>query len=413
MGPPPDKAEGGGGEGAATSVRNVFSTSEFSKGPLSRFGDVFPLPIPVDDGFAGCVSGLASRRSRQRVHRRRTLMDRERGTVWALNHLAGFSDASTWPLSHLNAAQRHINSRIRRAHKERAPPAVQESPQAALRQLLRKKAGTYSSDQPGQLASYVRERLSLPKGQGEPVRLTEILPPRERHQLENFAAEMMLGDEEIAGVLERGLDGLRHIDPVLAHNPRRYHEFVADLYDCKLVGFTVTPKVQVGAFVVTKKGDRQRLIVDARRTNRLFRTPPSTNLGSIESWARLECNPGETLFMAQEDVKDFFYRLRIDQKVGGVLCAPDGRSLHAAGVSGLHAGGASGTRRQARRTLLSFLDRVADGLQLGLSSCASGTHGGGSSRAAGEPAGQGPEASSSYGSCRWGVSVGYAHIRGQ
>ena len=322
MGPPPDKAEGGGGEGAATSVRNVFSTSEFSKGPLSRFGDVFPLPIPVDDGFAGCVSGLASRRSRQRVHRRRTLMDRERGTVWALNHLAGFSDASTWPLSHLNAAQRHINSRIRRAHKERAPPAVQESPQAALRQLLRKKAGTYSSDQPGQLASYVRERLSLPKGQGEPVRLTEILPPRERHQLENFAAEMMLGDEEIAGVLERGLDGLRHIDPVLAHNPRRYHEFVADLYDCKLVGFTVTPKVQVGAFVVTKKGDRQRLIVDARRTNRLFRTPPSTNLGSIESWARLECNPGETLFMAQEDVKDFFYRLRIDQKLGEYFALP-------------------------------------------------------------------------------------------
>ena len=91
-----------------------------------------------------------------------------------------------------------------------------------------------------ELASYVRERLSLPKGQGEPVRLTEILPPRERHQLENF-------------VLERGLDGLRHIDPVLAHNPRRYHEFVADLYDCKLVGFAMTTRVQVGAFVVTKK----------------------------------------------------------------------------------------------------------------------------------------------------------------
>ncbi|CAE7299586.1 UPF1 [Symbiodinium sp. CCMP2592] len=200
--------------------------------------------------------------------------------------------------------------------------AHQFADQAALRQLLRKKAGTYSSDQPGQLASYARERLSLPRGQGEPVRLTDILPPRERHQLENFADEMMLGDEEIAGVLERGLDGLRHIDPVLAHNPRRYHEFVADLYDCKLVGFTVTPRVQVGAFVVTKKGDRQRLIVDARRTNRLFRTPPSTNLGSIESWARLECSQGETLFMAQEDVKDFFYRLRIDQKLGEYFALP-------------------------------------------------------------------------------------------
>ena len=322
VGPPPDEAVGWGSEGAVASVQNGFSTNEFSKGPLSRFGDVFPLPVPVDDGFAGCESDLASRRSRQRVHRRRTLMDRERGTVWALNHLAGFSDASLWPLSPLNAAQRHINSRIRRAHKERAPPVLQESPQAALRQLLQKKAGSYSSDQPGQLASYVRERLSLPKGQDDPVQLSEILPSLERHQLENFTEEMMLSDEEIAGVLEKGLEGLRHIDPVLERNPRNYHEFISDLYECKLVGFTAAPKVQVGAFVVTKKGDRQRLIIDARRTNRLFRTPPSTNLGSIESWSRLECKRDETLFIAQEDVKDFFYRLRIDQKLGEYFALP-------------------------------------------------------------------------------------------
>ena len=56
---------------------------------------------------------------------------------------------------------------------------------------------------------------------------------------------------------------------------------------------------------MTKKGDRQRLILDCRPSNRLFRTPPSTILGSTEAWGRLEMDEDETLFVAQEDVRDF------------------------------------------------------------------------------------------------------------
>lgn len=148
------------------------------------------------------------------------------------------------------------------------------------------------------------------------------MPPEEKHSLVNFKDEMMLSPEEQAGVLEKGLENLCYMDPVLASNPQRYHQFICDMYRSGLIDFTITPKVQVGAFVVSKKGDKQRLIVDARRTNKLFRTPPTTLLGSMECWGRLEIEKGEEMFIAQEDVKDFFYRLGISKSLGEYFCFP-------------------------------------------------------------------------------------------
>ena len=308
---------------ACAGVEGRFCTEEIFHEPVGRHGDLFPLPLPADTGFAGVASDLDSRRSRQRVCKRRMLVDRPRGTVWALNHLAGFDDESLWPHLVQNRAQKAVHDRVWRAHTLRAPPPTRISPQAALRQLLAKKAGSsYGDVLPGQIASYVRERLSLPRDQLEPVSLDELLPEVEGRQLRDFRSEMMLSDEEIAGVLEKGLENDRYMDPQLEGGGKKYHSFIADLVRSKLVDFTVRPRVQVGAFVVTKKGEKQRLIVDARRTNKLFRTPPSTQLGSMDSWARIECESGSELFMAQEDVRDYFYRLRIDKELGEYFCFP-------------------------------------------------------------------------------------------
>ena len=168
----------------------------------------------------------------------------------------------------------------------------------------------------------MRERLSLPRDQSEPVPLSDLLPEDERIRLRDFRSTTMLSDEEIAGILERGLEKDRYMDPQLEGGGRKYHSFIADLCQSKLVDFTIRPRVQVGAFVVTKKAQKQRLIMDARRTNKLFRTPPSTLLGSMDSWARIECEGEADLFMAQEDVRDYFYRLRIDKDLGEYFCCP-------------------------------------------------------------------------------------------
>ena len=75
--------------------------------------------------------------------------------------------------------------------------------------------------------------------------------------------------------------------------------------------------------MVTKKGGKQRLIIDARRTNKLFRKPPTTILGSVDALSRLEIEGEDThVFMAQEDVKDYFYRLSIDRGLGEYFCLP-------------------------------------------------------------------------------------------
>ncbi|CAE7763388.1 NHX3 [Symbiodinium sp. CCMP2456] len=315
----PGKGDGKGGKQAG----RYFSTEEFSM-PQDRFGDVFPLPLPRDCGYAGDVQWLRSRRSRQRVVKRRTLGEREVGTVWALNTLAGFDHQAGWPRCSLNRAQESALSRIRRAHLLRPPPVESLSPQAALRQLLKRKAApSYAGDQPGQLVSYVREKLSIPRDQLEPVSLEAILPELEQEQVRNFEEHMLLSDEGIAAALERGLEGDCHLDPVLAHNRYKYHELISDLLQAKLIDFTRTPKVQVGLFCVAKKGDKQRLIVDARRANKLFGPPPSTVLGSVDAWTRLECGDDSDVFIAQEDIKDCFYRLGIPRRLGEYFSLPE------------------------------------------------------------------------------------------
>ena len=309
--------------GADPAAVNIFGARRVFREPLHSHGDVFPLPWPVDEGFPHNLSSLCSRRSRQRVQRRRVLHIRERGTVWALNHLAGFDDESLWPSTPMNRAQATVLGRVKRAHLQRPPPPEKTSPQAALRQLLQRKAGSaYSEGLPGQLASYVRERLSLPRGQGKPVLLEELLPEAEREMMANFQERMMLSDEEIAGVLEKGLGNDMYTDPLLEGGGKTYHGFVADLVKSQLVGFTAKPRAQVGVFVVTKKAQKQRLILDARRTNKLFRSPPTTRLGSMDSWTRLGISEGEQMFVAQEDVKDFFYRLGIKKDLGEYFCLP-------------------------------------------------------------------------------------------
>ena len=290
-----------GHEGAVATDAGDFSAKQFSSEPRRCFGDVFPLPVPAETGYSGPVGELRSRRSRQRVSRRRHSFWDEVDTVSALNILAGFVNRAAWPGSPINQAQFSVLSRVRTAHQSRPGPPESESSQAALRQLLAKRAG-YSVG-PGALASFVRERVSLPRGQGEPAQITELLPPEERSRVENFRTEMLLSSKEAAGVIESGRGGECHLDPVLAHNPEAYHQFTHDLYACNLIGFTDKPKIQVGLFVVTKKGEKQRLIVDARPTNRFFRAPPATLLGSVEAWGKLEVQE-EEFFVAQEDVRD-------------------------------------------------------------------------------------------------------------
>ncbi|CAJ1446249.1 unnamed protein product, partial [Effrenium voratum] len=171
----------------------------------------------------------------------------------------------------MNAAQSEALQGIWRKHEQRPPAPFCETEQAALRQLLRGKAsGAYAvSDSPGQLASYIRDQLSLPFGQGEPAELVDMLPEREKKILERFESHMLLSPEEMAGEQEKGFSKDMYMDPQIANSPTTYHTFLGDLFRCNLLYFTTTPRSQVG-----------------------------------------------------EDVKDFFYRLKISRKLGEYFSLP-------------------------------------------------------------------------------------------
>jgi len=145
----------------------------------------------------------------------------------------------------------------------------------------------------------------------------------------DFENRVLLPQEERIRLADEGAFIGKYFDPVLAANPALYHQFVSELFASGVVGFTTTTRCQAGVFFVSKKNDRLRVIVDARRTNSLCRRPPRTRLGSIEALCQVELDvgDGEVMWVAQQDVKDYFYRLGISRNIGEWFALPevDGR----------------------------------------------------------------------------------------
>eukprot|EP00969_Alexandrium_andersonii_P091557 4041167-Alexandrium_andersonii.AAC.1 len=65
------------------------------------------------------------------------------------------------------------------------------------------------------------------------------------------------------------------------------------------------------------------MIVDARRANAHFRSPPRGENASAAALARLRIPDGESLFFSQYDVKDFFYRLALPPALLPYFCLPE------------------------------------------------------------------------------------------
>ena len=76
------------------------------------------------------------------------------------------------------------------------------------------------------------------------------------------------------------------------------------------------------AFFVSKNNGKLRLIIDARRANARFRKPPTRHIVSGSSFSRIRARRGQVVWLAQYDVKDFFYRLGIPWELGQYFGLP-------------------------------------------------------------------------------------------
>ncbi|CAE7615478.1 unnamed protein product [Symbiodinium sp. CCMP2592] len=203
------------------------------------------------------------------------------------------------------------------------PPALSHT--GALR-LLRA-AGGYTDDQAvGTVAGYDPEKVSLPEAGWQPIPLSDLWGPTGRERVHDFVRHQLLPpDEAQEQVAKLGLKKL-YMDPRLKDR-RVYTRFLQRMQASHLVDFSLKkPCEEVAVFFVTKKGDRLRLIIDARRSNAHFRPPQSVSLSTAESLGSLELEGGKDLVVCQADLKDAFYHLELPFQLRDYFGLPGARA---------------------------------------------------------------------------------------
>ena len=59
------------------------------------------------------------------------------------------------------------------------------------------------------------------------------------------------------------------------------------------------------SFLVRRKDDKQRLVIDCRPTNQHFMKSPNMPIGGAAAWSTVRVPDGETLYCAQYDIQVF------------------------------------------------------------------------------------------------------------
>ena len=283
----------------------------------SRQRDVFPLPqLALELPHRGKVC----RAVRQRVFSHYEKMRRVNQAINALNSMyfggsRKFVQSSISDLRLLPDLQKDAIEEIicKVGDLGRPPPACRSE---ALKVLRAADASGYDvpdvssgSTVPMDLSS-----LSLPSGAVAGVELLGALKGPVKGMVENFE-EYLLRD---AGDWNALADSTASLDPY--NDPfllgrKGYLAFLKNLFDSGVLDFADSCSGRVGAFSVAKKPkvvdgvsiQRQRLVLDCRQTNLLFKPPPQTRLGSLASLAESELSESCDLYISGADIKDCFY----------------------------------------------------------------------------------------------------------
>ncbi|CAK0889614.1 unnamed protein product, partial [Prorocentrum cordatum] len=188
------------------------------------------------------------------------------------------------------------------------------SPAAAHQELCGHQPG-YATE-PEQPAQYQREILSLP-GPGARCDPSDVLRGLEHDQWVHWERHLLrrtpAPDKEIK----------LHNDRNLMADRRRYAQFILGLHTSGLVRVGAKRSATVGVFCAWKSGrERLRLIFDKRRVNARFHDPDHSQLPSAAAWAALRTNPSSSLSMAQADVDNAFYRVKLPDKMDEHFSSP-------------------------------------------------------------------------------------------
>ncbi|CAK0906294.1 unnamed protein product, partial [Prorocentrum cordatum] len=159
------------------------------------------------------------------------------------------------------------------------------SPSRALQELFKTK--DLHGQEPRRLASYDPAKLRVAKGVVEPKDARALLPPHAAQRLRRYKTCIELSAEEIEAKFASEPSPKPYWDPVLRRNKRARHELFGRLLSSGILVPRRRLKGRIGLFFVKKKEGAIRLIVDARNPNACHKPPPTTQLGTAQSFAEL------------------------------------------------------------------------------------------------------------------------------
>ena len=285
-------------------------------GPSGAVGARPLFPLSVRREKVSRRLGL-SRRCRQRADRRQRLVE---DTADAMDALNWCSSQAVGPVVAAQQIHDDVHGRISQFVVERGCPDSHQSEEAAARELLRTKAGYCEGASTVEV--FRRGAVALPLCVEEAPRLVSVLPEADRATLEDFESHMLRDGSEMMEMHDYGGVVHPYMDESFRNSTALYQEFVADLFSRGLVAFTRRVRSMTALFFVTKKGGRQRMIVDARPSNKLFKPPPCVFLAGPESFAALEVAGKPTLWQATADVENCFYNFKMERALGKCFCLP-------------------------------------------------------------------------------------------
>ena len=162
--------------------------------------------------------------------------------------------------------------------------------------------------------------LSLPASDVEPQPVSRLLGPRGDVEIEDFKSSSCL--PIAAGREASEASGLVRpfMDPGIRRCSRRYHNLLRKLEKHGILCYGLEAISFVGMFAVNKKSGKQRLVIDCRLANLYFRAAKHVNLPTASSFARIEVEVDETLFISQFDLSCAFYQMLLPEFLRPYFC---------------------------------------------------------------------------------------------
>ena len=255
--------------------------------PARSYRDLFPLPQVV----VPARRLHRSRRGSQLVLRTRARAQKLNEVVRSLNWMHDPLGTETpiwdyepggWTLG--GSMHGDVLARLDGLIGKQQPGPNAPSPQAAFEKLLHGQSPYDSKGPPVSLASFRMDRLSLPSSVHDCPEVGSVLPGDALVNLSEYQERMLAG-----GALAAEVKTKVFFDPVLRYNQKKYQALIRMLIERGLVQCVEKAEESIGLFCVKKSdGTKLRLIVDARRSNERFGTPPGVSLITGEGFANFE-----------------------------------------------------------------------------------------------------------------------------